>query len=76
LNERQTPASIPAREATPVLREHGAVWTLGEIIALIRSWQAPALPSPEPIELATAMSEEPHSESRALSLIAISPLLS
>ncbi len=65
---------LPARYAMPILSGVPAGQTLGEIIALIRSWQAPVLPAPAPIALGSVMGSEPHRESRNLSDLAIAAL--
>ena len=64
---------IPGHEAAPIFHDQWAVPTLSEIIALIRSWQAPVLPAPGPIVLGTVMAE-PHCESSSHLRLAIAAL--
>jgi hypothetical protein len=66
------PGRLPASQATPVYEQ----WpVLDEIIALIRSWQAPVLPTPTPFDFGAVVGYEPQSESQILSVVTISSLL-
>ncbi len=75
MNERDTLEFLPLDQVTPGLRDRWPGQTLGEIIALIRSWHAPVLPTPAPSEFRIAMDEEAQHDSRALSVIVISAML-
>ncbi len=65
---------LPARYAMPILSSVPAGQTLGEIIALIRSWQAPVLPTPAPMVWETVMGSEANRDSRNLSVTTIAAL--
>ena len=65
---------LPARYAMPILSSVPAGQTLGEIIALIRSWQAPVLPTPGPMVWGTVMGSEASRDSRNLSVTTIAAL--
>ena len=74
LNERYVSGIVPADQAEAIAFDRWSGATLGDIIALIRGWQAPVLSAPEPLVFGPARDEPSRLVSPPLPVVAISVL--